>query len=424
MILIAGIGLGIGLIRTARHGDDQARTDSVRAALRAGELAKADELLDRWHRDGPNNPAAYQASRASAWLKRGRLPEAEAAIRLAEVQGLDPVAVQRLNALFHEACGNIGEAEPGLIAALESSQAPDPECCESLARILLETYRLEPAAIVLDRWARDAPQDPRPWLWMFEIDRRRSATERGIEHLNEAIRREPSREPRLMLARLLVEAHRFEEAQTLLEGLVKEQPDEPESLVLQARCFVALAQPEAAQANLDRALKLDPQHRQGLSELSALELGRNRAEVALTLIDRALRLDPYDPDAHYRRGQALDRLGRRSEADLARSRANQLRSDQADLVAIQKRFNERPDDALRCQIARWMFNHGQEVQGVRWVKTVLAHDPDHAEANGLLASYHEGRGETGLANFFRLQARDASGAASPADRPPVAQGAR
>ena len=39
----------------------------------------------------------------------------------------------------------------------------------------------------------------------------------------------------------------------------------------------------------------------------------------------------------------------------------------------------------------------------RWAQKVLAEQPDDPEASRLLAGYHEHRGETGLANFYRVQ---------------------
>jgi hypothetical protein len=43
---------------------------------------------------------------------------------------------------------------------------------------------------------------------------------------------------------------------------------------------------------------------------------------------------------------------------------------------------------------------------VRWINTILAHDPKHPAANRQLADYYESTGQGGLANFHRLQAGD------------------
>jgi hypothetical protein len=60
------------------------------------------------------------------------------------------------------------------------------------------------------------------------------------------------------------------------------------------------------------------------------------------------------------------------------------------------------DNALRYRAARWMFEHGRTEEGAQWARLVLHDQPDHPEANRLLADYHRGRGELGLANFYQL----------------------
>lgn len=56
-----------------------------------------------------------------------------------------------------------------------------------------------------------------------------------------------------------------------------------------------------------------------------------------------------------------------------------------------------------------MFDHDHGQQGVRWAEKILAERPGDAEASRLLAEYHEHRGETGLANFYRVHAPNEPG---------------
>ena len=51
-----------------------------------------------------------------------------------------------------------------------------------------------------------------------------------------------------------------------------------------------------------------------------------------------------------------------------------------------------------------MFGHGRADEGVIWARLILADQPDNAAASGLLADYHQNRGELGLANHYRLHA--------------------
>src|SRR5206468_90013 len=86
--------------------------------------------------------------------------------------GYPPEAIGRLRGLVLARAGRPEAAEPLLRSAWEHARGPDPEVAEALARIYLETFRLDRAAAVLDRWAREVPADPRPCLWRTEVDTR------------------------------------------------------------------------------------------------------------------------------------------------------------------------------------------------------------------------------------------------------------
>ena len=65
------------------------------------------------------------------------------------------------------------------------------------------------------------------------------------------------------------------------------------------------------------------------------------------------------------------------------------------------------DRKSQREVARWMFDHAQDQEGARWAQRILDEWPDDPEASRLLAGYHERRGETALANFYRLHAQSA-----------------
>lgn len=52
---------------------------------------------------------------------------------------------------------------------------PDLMVDEALARVYLELYDFSHGSAVLIRWAKDAPDDPRPPWWRAELNRRRAA---------------------------------------------------------------------------------------------------------------------------------------------------------------------------------------------------------------------------------------------------------
>jgi hypothetical protein len=86
-----------------------------------------------------------------------------------------------------------------------------------------------------------------------------------------------------------------------------------------------------------------------------------------------------------------------------------FKNDHTELLGLRGLLMENPNNnALRSQVAAWMFAHGRDDDGLGWASAVLASDPTHAAANSLMADYYSKRpNETGLANFYRLRARPA-----------------
>jgi hypothetical protein len=82
-----------------------------------------------------------------------------------------------------------------------------------------------------------------------------------------------------------------------------------------------------------------------------------------------------------------------------------LREDLDRLNAARSRLVNSPHDwKSQLQVARWLFDHGHDEEGARWATQILTARPEDPEASRLLTGYHERRGETGLANFYRVHA--------------------
>jgi tetratricopeptide (TPR) repeat protein len=409
---LACVALGLlatGLVaaRLREEASVRAEASSAFRAFRSKRFDEALVSLGRWLHARPSSPDAHHLQARIAYAQ-GRFHESEVALARAKGLGLDEYLAERLDALLLARSGRAAEAEPTLARIFQASGDPDPEVAEVLARIYLETYRLGMAGAVLERWAREAPEDPKPYLWMTEIDTRaeQGGPEKAVGHYREALRRDPGLDKaRLGLARALRESNRPEEALREFDLHLERHPDDVDARVEAARACLTLGRQADAISQLDRALSVDPDHVEALQEQAAIDLSLGGAERAIERLDRALKVDPYHAEATFRRGMALARLGRDPEAKAAFERSESLRADQARLRDIQRQFNANPaDNGLRLAIARWMFEHGQPAQGIRWAKTVLGAVPTHREANLLLAAYYESEGDAGMANYYRLQA--------------------
>lgn len=409
-VLGVAVGLGlVGLVIAWVWGEVSVRADadSAHRLMEARRFDEAERALGRWLRARPGSAEAYLLKARLAYA-RGRFGDCQKALGRARELGLDEKEYRRLDALLLAHSGRTREAEEALVRVAQESDRPDAEILEALARIYLESYRLPLASAVLDRWVRVDPDNPKPYLWMTEIDLRaeQGGPERAIEHFREALRRDPDLDrARRGLAEALREAQRPEEAAREFAVYLRRKPDDPDARLGAARTALVLGRESEAIKHLDRALAIDPDHAEALQERAGIDLTHGDLEKALARLDRAAQIDPYHAEVAYRRGLTLERLGHREEAQQEKTRSKRLRAEQKRLTEIQHQFNQDPkNDQLACEIARWMFDHGQEQAGVRWAKTVLTHAPGHPEANRLLAEYYDRQGEVGLANFYKMQA--------------------
>jgi tetratricopeptide (TPR) repeat protein len=361
-------------------------------------------LAPSWPGRRPDRAEPHLRAARTA-LAQGRLDEAAAELGRAKEQGGLAAEVERLWGLLYARAGRPDEALPLLRHAWDEGRGPDPEVAEALARVLMQRFELADAMTVLDRWAGEVPTDPKPLVMRAEVDRRIGVDRvMIIDIFREALRRDLTcDEARLGLAEMLYLEARYAESAQHYAVYTARHPDDPAGHIgmgITARAQGDLAQAAAA---LDRALGLAPDETLALKERAAVDLQQGHPDRALRRLDRAVTADPFDPELRYQRSLALAFLGRRAEADAERRRSEQLRREHTEMSLLTEQLVDHPaDNTLRCRAARWMIDHGRADEAAQWARLVVRDQPDHPEANRLLAEYHRRRGELGLANFYQL----------------------
>jgi tetratricopeptide (TPR) repeat protein len=410
-LLVAISGLAAGGWAWERAATRDAR--AARRALAAGRFDEAQAAVARWLVARPEAAEAHFLQGRLA-LARGDRRGAAESWRRAQALGHPWAQLDLLHAMIAAEQGQHAAAEPRLRQAFEAARGPDPQLDELLARIYLQTFDLVRAGAVLDRWAREAPHDPKPHLWRAEVDSRiEGAPDAVLNDYREALKRDPGLpKARLGLAEELRKAHRNPEAAAEYDRYLALRPSDPAGSLGAGQNLLELGDDATATRHLERALALDPKNPMALKQSAEAALLRGDFTAALSYLDRAIGLDPHDLPLRHRRRLTLAWLGRADEAEAEEAALRRLRTDRDRLNQARARLAVAPQDPhAQTEIARWMIEHGQEREGLRWAEHVLRGQPGDPEASRLLADFHQRRGDAGLANFYRLSASSGSAVA-------------
>ncbi len=111
-----------------------------------------------------------------------------------------------------------------------------------------------------------------------------------------------------------IELEQYDEAATILDGVVKANPTMARALFQQARIFVKRGQLEQAENNFKQVLAAFPRDRITLQQLGELCKIKRDYKGALDCYDRILAIDPEDLGAHYNLMLVYRKLGRTDDA--------------------------------------------------------------------------------------------------------------
>jgi tetratricopeptide (TPR) repeat protein len=112
----------------------------------------------------------------------------------------------------------------------------------------------------------------------------------------------------------LIELDQYDRAATLLEAVVKANPENIRAVFQQARVFIRRGQLEEAEANIRRVLVAYPRDRMSLQQLGELCKIKHDYPGARECYEKVLAIDPEDLGAHYNLMLVFRKLGLKEEA--------------------------------------------------------------------------------------------------------------
>jgi tetratricopeptide (TPR) repeat protein len=394
---------------------------TVRQSLAARRSEEAREPLRRWLAKRPDSSEAHYY-RAWSALAADQRDEAAAAIEQATRLGFDPTLLDCLVAIFQARGNHFDEAEPILETAFGLQLEPRGMVAKELARIYLSRYRLTQAAMAIERWRVLVPEDPQPYLLSNEIASR-SDGEPMILILNyrAALDRDPNLDrARLGLAQQLSSAGRFDDAKQEFLAYLQRNPNDASARLGLGRIAIREGNIEESTRYYEAVVAANPRQPDALRELGQIDLRLGRFQKACKRLELLTRIEPFDYKVRQAYSQSLRLAGdeARSRAELAQ--AVRLRKEQDEIAQLKSRLLIDPRDTDACfRVAKWLFDHGHQEEGLIWADEVFRAVPHHAATHRILAEYYEKHGDTGLANYHRLVAsagQEVDGGTSPRAR--------
>ena len=111
-----------------------------------------------------------------------------------------------------------------------------------------------------------------------------------------------------------IELEQYDEAATILDGVVKANPTLARALFQQARIFMKRGQLDQAESNIRQVLAAFPRDRMSLQQLGELCKIKRDYRGALECFGKILEIDPEDLGAHYNLMLVYRKLGRTDDA--------------------------------------------------------------------------------------------------------------
>jgi tetratricopeptide (TPR) repeat protein len=381
VILGMGIWIGSSLL-------DIWRLDQARKLLAENQAETA------WKYLAPLGPTrttsgevAFLAAQAARRLKQTTM--AKACLDNARKNGWPTEAIDLEQALLDLHSGQPGPQMEQLMDSLQGEYPERPRVLEALIPALFRQFDLDRALFCATLWTQLEPQNPKAWVWLGRVQEKLQNRPPAEAAFQKAIAMAPEdTEALAWMARQLQRRRQPAEALELLGRLKELDPAREDLPLIEGKCLQDLGREEEARTSLREAVKRQPQGGEGWVELGRLELNTNHPDVAEEAFRRALRVSPSDREALFSLAQALERQGKKAEAETVRGRQLQVETDLKATRDAAEKIRENPKDpAPRVEIAGLMLQNGLTQEGRRWLDSALNLDPKHVKGRELARKY-------------------------------------
>jgi len=353
---------------------------------------------------------------ASIARRSGNWDESEALLdRYWKLRGDDEALIlERL--LLRATRGEIEGVRPALQKRIEEGGREGALAREALISGLLYRFRVAETEAEIQKWLERDEENPAALFLLGKFHESHERQSQALEAYRRVLGVDPGHdEARLRLLRILLVMRQGEEALPHAEYLRRRLPDHPEVLASLAQVLILLDRPDEARAAITRCLERHPNHAAALVERGRLAQRDGDGELAEECLHKATRLDPGNGPARYQYYLALQKNGKVEEAARVQEGLRQMEADIERIsFLLHGPLQSRPNDPdVPHEIGAIALRAGRPAEALRWLRTALQVDPNHAPTHRLLASIYREMGNPILASRHRAIAQRLGGEGRP-----------
>lgn len=351
-------------------------------------------------------PRSFRVNFLAARLSRrlGDLDRAEKYLQICQdiIGHHDEVFLERL--MIRAQSGDLDDVQLALRDFVEKRHPDSPLILEALARGYAYQFRFVDLDFVLHTWLELDPDNLLAHFFQAWAHEQLGARDDAVREYRAVVERDPENdEARLRLANLLIEKSLPAEAVEHLRSVISRHPENFAAKVRLALSLHDLGEIEQAKSMLDDVLRDEPDYAPALTARGRIALQLNQIDVAEMYLRRSAQIDRSDYATIYLLHQALER--QEKAADLAEV-TNRLKTLEADTRRLHElvvvRNSQRPNDpALHVEVGAILLRSGEKEEGLRWLQQALRIDPLYPRAHAELARYFELNGDAKRATHHR-----------------------
>lgn len=340
--------------------------------------------------------------RARCYRQLGDAEKMNAELQRAAELGVDWKRLHIEQTLYLAQSGALDKVGSRLPELFQNGGDDLPAICEAYAQGFLLNHQLNDAVQILEAWAADFPEDPRPHAGMGLILKENGQFTSAADKLREALKRDPGiTKYRLTLAELLLAMHRFDDALQEAAKARQAEPDRADVFALYGEIQRQSGLNDEALRSLRTALNIEPSHFKALLTLGQLHNDSGNYSEAIASLSRCLERQPFNVDVRSAIGTSLRGLGKTEQAAehfqfcADASKAHSRIRTNIDKLSRNSQLVEE-----RYENGELMMKYGDPAEAAAWLQSVIRLAPNHLSAHRVLAEHYRKTGQPDAATQY------------------------